>query len=466
MPMKPDLNEYNNKKICVAVSGGRDSIALLTYLQMHASEHAITISALNCDHGIRGGQSAADSEFVAEYCQALGVPLLFFKRNAAPNATETAARDWRLKCYETAVKSSAEWGEGDEFPARVPEGGWRGADAVATAHHLDDNAETVLFNLARGSGLSGLCGITDAIVGNARIIRPLIGVSRAEIDEFIAAAGAKYVDDATNFTDNYTRNKIRLNVLPELEKAVSGAAESIYRFSRLAAEDEDYFDRLIEGLGLVEKTPSRALIKFCGERAVFKRAALKALKTFGNVRDYTSAQVERLYGLQFSENGKKFNFLGFTAFKEEGGVSIVKTSPSESCEEPLDGFIVRNSGIFGGQTLLIVPETGLERALEEAKVRVCGAVKTLKFDFDAIPAGATVRFMREGDKFTKFGGGTKKLGDYFTDKKIPLRNRANIPLIAVGADIYAVCGVEISEKIKITRDTRRICYAVSADYHG
>lgn len=460
--MKPDLTKYNNKKICVAVSGGRDSAALLTYLHAHAKEYGITLTALNCDHGIRGAQSARDSAFVAEYCKFLGVPLLFFKHKARKNLSESEARVWRLKCYQTAVKLQAEWTEEDELPARVPESGWFGADAVATAHHLDDNAETVLFNLARGSGLAGLCGITDAHFVNLEIIRPFVGVPRSEIEEYISSAGVKYVDDATNFSNDYTRNKIRLNVLPELEKAVGGAARSIYRFSRLAAEDEEYFDSLITGLGLVQPTPRGVLIRPCNERAVFKRAALRALGTFGDVRDYNADQLERLYAMQSCENGKKFCFLGFAAYKEEDGVFIVRGQSDCGSEEmPFADYISLNSRIFGGQTLIIVPETELEAAFAGVKSQ---PVKTLKFDFDSVPDGATVRFSRAGDRFTKFGGGTKNLGDYFTDKKIPLRNRANIPLIAVGADIYAVCGVEISEKIKVTDRTRKICYIISADF--
>ena len=170
---------------------------------------------------------------------------------------------------------------------------------------MDDNAETVLFNLARGAGLNGMDGITDADLSALandkpfKLIRPLIACPRAEIDEYVAVNSIPYVDDETNFKADYTRNKIRLGVLPALEEAVPGAARAIYRFSRLAAEDEDYFERQTMPL-ISRREPYGDYIARCEEKVIFRRAALKIIADRHQKKDYTSEQLERLYALQFA----------------------------------------------------------------------------------------------------------------------------------------------------------------------
>ena len=433
--MKVDLSKYCGMNICVALSGGRDSMALLHYLLAHGNEFGITVSAVNCNHKIRGESSARDSAFVAEYCKQHGIQLYFYEWNEGVQKTETSAREWRRACYFDAAEQSQA--------------------AIATAHHLNDNAETVLFNLARGSGLSGLTGIGDVEYTSdgrkLKLIRPLIGCSREEIDEYIAENAVPFVDDETNFTDDYTRNKIRHNVLPELEKAVGGAAKAIYRFSRIAAEDEEYFEKLIEERGLVRHTPLGCEIARCPEKPVFKRAVLQVLK---GVKDYTSEHLDKLYELQFAEKGKKFEFLGLTAYSENGKIAICVDFSQDNFQEV--PFLQYKSTNFCGQTLYITQDSFTADLAEN--------LKTLKFDFDKIPQTAVIRFMCEGDKFKKFGGGTKNLGDYFTDKKIPVRIRKSIPVIADGNQVLVACGVEISDTVKVDDSTKNIALCVAENY--
>lgn len=446
-------------------------MALLHYIYTYGSEYGIVLSALNCDHGIRGEQSARDSEFVKDWCKSRGVPLLFFKwENTGQKKTEGAARVWRFKCYSTATYPSGRW-KNLSCPPQIfsDSGAWQGADAVATAHHLDDNAETVLFNLARGTGLAGMCGISGSVrSGVPDIIHPLVGCARAEIDEYVRKNGIPYVDDETNFGDGYTRNKIRHNVLPELERAVPGAAQSIYRFSRLAAEYEDYLDRKAREFR-VKCAPYGDGILRCDERVLFKRAALDILFLYG-VKDYTSAHLDKLYGLQFADKGKKFCFLGLTAINEEDKIVLVSDAllARERYDIPFSVFVRGDADNYFGQPLVIAEED-CGFAVTELRMREQAGefkLKTLRFDFDCIPASAVVREMRIGDRFTKFGGGTKNLGDYFTDKKIPQRVRTRIPVIADGSRILAVCGVEISEDIKTTKNTVNTGYIISREFKG
>lgn len=417
--MNVDLSRYSHKKICVAVSGGKDSMALLHYIFVNREKFGITLTALNCDHGMRGEASSRDSRFVLGWCEERGLEISFFK--AEGFKSEAQARAWRYGCYS---KASARFG---------------GA-AIATAHHLNDNAETVLFNLARGSALAGVTGISDGRldVGDetVEVIRPLIECSRAEIDEYIAANGVPYVTDETNLTDDYTRNYIRHNVLPRLEEAVPGAAKAIYRFSRLATEDEEYLARLARGY--VSRQNGYCTIKFCEERPVFGRAAVAVIKGEYAKKDYTQSHLDALYGLQFLSNGKIFKFLGLTAYKENGEIVLCRDA------EPVGAlaFDYYGSITFGGFDITI------ERVRE-----IPASAGVLRFDCDKIPPTAVIRTRRAGDKFTKFGGGTKSLGDYFTDKKVAVRLRDSIPLIADGDEVLAVCGYEISDKIKTDKNT-------------
>lgn len=431
-----DLAKYAKMSICVAVSGGRDSMALLHFLHKNADKFGITLSALNCEHGIRGEQSKRDSKFVKDICKAWNVRLMTFECDCIKLAAErgksveTVAREWRKECYLQACK-------------------YFSADAVATAHHLNDNAETVLFNLARGSALAGLAGICDTDFGDYKEIRPFIDLSREEIDEYIAANGVPYVEDETNASDGYTRNYIRHNVIPALEKAVPSATKSIYRFSRFAAEDEEYFDALIDELGLVKITPLGAEIAFCEQKVIFRRAAVKALKGLCcGVKDYTAEHLERLYELQRLKNGKKFEFLSFTACKEEGKISIYNSEKTEFENVPFGCGKFRFSAI----TLQICRN---ERDYGTFGEEFADG-KILNFDYDKIPTNAVIRLRKNGDIFQKFGGGTKSLGDFFTDCKIPQRLRDALPVIACGSEVLLVCGVEISDKIKVADGTKNI----------
>ncbi len=469
LTMNTDLSLYSGKKICVACSGGRDSMALLHYLHCNAARFDIALSALNCDHGIRGEESARDSAFVRDYCQKYGIPLLSFKAESSLS-NEIEARLWRVfRCYALAHLPNDKW-ESDQNYNSVgarpeiysPDGKWSGCDAVATAHQMDDNAETVLFNLARGTGLSGMCGIQDDI--NAfgwSAIHPLVSVSRREIEEYVAANSIPYVDDSTNFSDDYTRNYIRHNVLPALEKAVPGATKSIYRFSRLAAEDEEYFacqvKKIITDNGLCGYKIAR-----CEEPVIFKRAAICIIERYKK-KDYTSQHARKLYELQFAANGKKFEFLGLTAVKHGDGVTIYDNAclTVNGREIP---FCDYDNAAYFGQPLAL----GADAEEAEQRARSCGnmPLKTLVVDSENIPQGAVIRTMRPGDKFTRFGGGTKSLGDYFTDKKIPAFIRKAIPVIACGSEVLVVCGVEISDRVKITQSTPRSVYVyiAGADY--
>lgn len=213
--------------VLCAVSGGADSVCLLDLVRRLGD---VTVLCAHFDHGIRGAESARDAAFVEALCKEWGVPFFPGRGDvpayAAANglSIETAAREARYAFLERTAKE-------------------QGADVIATAHNLNDNAETILFRMARGTGLHGLTGIPAR---RGRIVRPLLQTPRRDIEEYLTARGIPHVEDSTNAETDAARNRIRLDVLPKLESIHPGAAAGIARMSETLAEDEAFLASLAE----------------------------------------------------------------------------------------------------------------------------------------------------------------------------------------------------------------------------
>lgn len=218
------------ERVCVALSGGADSVSLIIAL----NELRLELSACHLNHGLRGEESDRDERFCNELCEKLGVPLYSKKINVSELAekhesTEQAARRVRYGFFEEAL-------------ARF------GTKTLATAHNANDNAETVLLNLTRGTGLKGLCGIPPvrSFGEGFRVVRPLICCERAEIEAFLNERGQASVTDATNLSEDYTRNKLRRRVLPELAEINPSVLAVIGRMTGNLRADSEYLDTIAE----------------------------------------------------------------------------------------------------------------------------------------------------------------------------------------------------------------------------
>ena len=213
--------------VLCAVSGGADSVCLLDLVRRLGN---VTVLCAHFDHGIRGAESARDAAFVEALCKEWGVPFFPGRGDvpayAAANglSIETAAREVRYAFLERTAKE-------------------HGADVIATAHNLNDNAETILFRMARGTGLRGLTGIPAR---RGSIVRPLLQTPRREIEEYLPARGIPHVEDSPPAATDAARNRIRLDVLPRLESIHPGAVAGIARMSETLAEDEAFLASLAE----------------------------------------------------------------------------------------------------------------------------------------------------------------------------------------------------------------------------
>lgn len=432
--MALDLKKYKGKKICVAVSGGVDSMVLLRYLKSQELEHGYSVSAVNFEHGIRGETSLRDSAFVKEVCDRDGILLYAYQENCLERAekektsVETTARNFRLERYEALVQSGK-------------------ADFIATAHHADDLAETVLFRLCRGSSLSGASGIKAE---NGYFIRPLLEMTKSEILEYANRYQIEYVEDETNKERIATRNIIRLDALPVLRTAIPNATKNLSRFARVAQEDDEYLYKLSESL--IEKEKDGYSVLFSEEKPLFRRACLTGMKGLGIEKDYTFTHLEDLFNLQSLENGAKISLpQGVVAKKTEKGIYLSKKDEEFFVEfEPIP-FAV---GTFSlGRYKVSVLEDG-------GNLR-----NALRLDLDKLPVDCVIRQRREGDTFRKYGGGKKTLKRYLIDKKIPKENR-DMPIVASenGDTVYAVFGVEIADGVKVEKESKKVVYLTVEKY--
>lgn len=400
-------------------------MTLLYLMRERAERNGFFLCAVTCEHGIRGKASKKDAELVKRWCERSGIPLYFFsadcKKLAKENkqSLETAAREFRRGCFQSLIDEGK-------------------ADFIATAHHENDEAETVLFRLSRGASLTGVRGMAER---SGCFIRPLLRTSKEEILQIAKANHIPYRDDKTNFALDATRNKLRLDVLPRLERAVPKATKSLARFARLADEDDECLyalsEKLIKKAEAEEPFDTGYRLLKSEHKPLFRRACLTILKSLGVEKDYFSAHLESVYRLQGLQTGSRIALpKGVTAVKKYDEIVFLQ---------------VGREGYEWGRYEVIAQN-------EEPTFKTAGRV--LRADADKIPKSATVRLVREGDEFRKYGGGNKSLKKYFVDQKIARAKRRELLVLAEadGNRVYAVCGVEIAEEIKLDENTKNVVF--------
>lgn len=427
-------NLFNKgETIAVALSGGKDSVALLYSLLSVKDKLGIIVKAVNIEHGIRGATSKRDSMFVADLCQKLSVPLKTYQLDCVKFSEENrygieeGARIARYDCFKSAI--------GEGF-----------CDKVATAHHLSDSVETLLFNLFRGASLSGMTGIKSER-NNGKIIRPFADTPKSEIEKYVADNGLPFVDDETNFESVYSRNYIRNEIMPVVSARFPEAEKSIGRFLKIAESENDFLEELAKKS--LTRDGNAYVISIDTPDCIFARSVVLAMKSLGIAKDYVKLHVDAVLSLKNLVNGSKISLpRNVYAAREYDKIAIYKAVKSDgNFEKPfalgyIDGAIGRLS--FG------------EINEKEKNVNELKYSRSLVFDLNKLPKNAVIRYKRSGDYFKKFGGGRKKLNDYFTDKKIPLRLRDSIPLVCAGSEVYIICGIEISDLIKVDKGTEKV----------
>lgn len=429
-----DLSLFKpNTTVAVAISGGKDSVCLLHLLSALSRSFPITVKAINIDHGIRGENSENDSLFVKSLCNSLSIPLyfekvdspLYSKNNGV--SLEEAARILRYKCFYKAIGSGF-------------------CDHIATAHHSSDNAETILFNLFRGCSVKGATGIKK-ISPDGKIIRPMLQTSKKQIDDYIKANSLNYVTDETNFDDSFSRNFIRLDVSPLIKSRFPEFESSISRFSEILTAEDNFLDSLASKY-LTKKSDDEYSVSKKIDDVLFSRACVMALKALGIKKDYEKQHIDRLIALKAERNGAKID---------------LPLSVKAACDYEEITLYKKKEKVIFPATKFNLGEFYIEKnKITFAKVPTASfGDGDLYFDIDKIPSSAVIRTRKEGDSFIKFGGKRKKLKDYLIDKKIPSRKRDELLVVADGNEILLICGIEISDLIKVDKTTLNVVKCIT-----
>lgn len=457
-------------RVIAAVSGGADSVCLLALLCAWREPRGISIRALHVHHGLRGEEADRDADFVMSLCEGLHVPCHILKVDVRGLAAEKGMSEeeaGRFLRYEALEKEAAEWeGEvptseawsgqdGDSADGGPADGGPADEGSpdssirpvkIAVAHHSGDQVETILHNLFRGSGLSGMKGI---VYRRGRIIRPLLDVDRDSILKWLADHGLSYVQDSTNDTLHYTRNRIRNQLLPEIEQYVNrGAAGNILRLGRLAAQADEYLEnQAAVWIKAHVRKNSGAYIpaeSFLGEPEILRSyVVMLLLKELGGAsRDLGLVHVSQVMELAGRAVGKQVDLpYGLSAIREYEGIWIGRGDPA--AEEDGGDLPIVDMEVFSRKKGMEFPKN----------------VYTKWFDCDKIKGTPVVRTRRPGDFIVLADNNHKALNRFMIDEKIPRQIRDKIPLLADGSHVMWIIGYRISEYYKIGPDTVRVLQA-------
>lgn len=420
------LSDDDRRPVLVGLSGGADSVALLSVLV----RLGYACVALHCDFHLRGEESERDAAFARTFAESLGVP--FYQTDFD---TVAYAREHHLSIEMAARALRYAWFE--ELRERL------GAQAIAVAHHRDDSVETVVMNLIRGTGIRGLTGIRPR---NGFVVRPLLCVSRADIVAWLENQGIRYVTDSTNLSDAYTRNFIRLNVLPLLERinpsvreAIARSAEhlsavaSVYAYEIARAREEVIVS---EGCLSIE-----ALCRFPAPEAIL----YELLKEYGFSR-WVSAEV---FDALRKESGKVFYSKTHRLLKDRAYLWIV---PLEREAEKTSFLLDPSREIYREPVGLTFRELPITPDFQIEKNR-----RFAYFDADKLRLPLTLRKWREGDWFVPFGmKGRQKLSDYFSDHKFSRIEKEKAWLLCSGDAIIWLIGERADNRFRIDSGTKRV----------
>ena len=407
--------------VIVGLSGGMDSMVLLDLLTLSGYQCV----AAHCNFHLRGEESNRDAAFVKKWCKGIDIPFTSIDFDTTQYAAdkkisiEMAARELRYGWFEIVRRQYV-------------------AEAVAVAHHKDDSVETVLLNLIRGTGIKGLSGIMPK---NRHVVRPLLCVTRAEIEEYIAERDMPYVFDSTNDNDIFLRNSLRLNIIPQLEKLNPSVREAIWRTSRNLFEAEKVYSEslrdIIKDLFRDDKIDIAKLRQTASPRSVL----FEILSPLG----FGASVIEDVYLGMESTSGKVFHSKSYRLIKDRG-VFILDPVTGNERDGELIQIHLETEEITGPLHLLIRKEK-IPLSIEKNSRVLYADLSKLKFPL-------TVRRWNEGDWFIPFGmKGRKKVSDYFTDRKYSLKEKENAWILLSGDDIVWIVGERPDDRYKITEES-------------
>lgn len=454
--VKATIKEYamikKGDKVLIALSGGADSVCLTHILCGLSGEMHFKLCAAHLNHGIRGEEAEHDENFAKTFCDLLKIPFV----SKTVDIPEIAER-------EGLTEEEAGRRERYAFFREVCKAG--GQTVIVTAHNRDDAAETVLMRIIRGTGTDGLAGIK--FVREDGVVRPLLKVSRAEIEEYCRENSLSYCTDSTNSDNSYTRNRIRNELIPYIKENLNqNIIEALGNLSENARRDSEFLDgyakRLYERIGspMPHRKPVVLHIESVKmvEDAILTRLILAAAReAMGPEFCLEKKHIEDILSLMDKNTGAMLNlpkgltvcvkyvWLEFT----DNNCTEIKSAPKYfgndyTAEiEPGNGYRIEGRG----GTIYV------KRVLLSEYKKSKGDIL---LDEDKLKGPVTLRNRREGDRMVVFPDGrSKKIKSIFIDMKIPREKRDDIPLICCGSSVAAIVGGRVSEKYKVDKNTER-----------
>ena len=455
----------SRRPLLVAVSGGQDSVCLFHILVGLRDELGIKLHVAHLDHRLRGAAARADARYVAELAARFGVPATVERRDV-----RAYRKQHRLSLEEAAREVRY------DFLAQVAEA--VGADEVAVGHTIDDNIETILMHLVRGTGTRGLRGLPpdgwwQSSRKRLRVIRPLLQVSRQETADYCAQHGLTPRMDASNLSLSPLRNKIRRQLLPLLEDYNPAVGKALLRMARIADDELAFLDR--EGArwwaDLARRQGDTITLDkemFLGLPAALKRHLLRTAVAalLGNLKDIEARHIEDLMAALGKPAGRRLGLPGGLVFTVEYDRYLLGLDPAALSPFP----------VVGGEAALNIPgETLLDGWRIEAAIvsprevstkteGISGssgedrkASLTAHLDFGRISGGLVVRGRRAGDRFQPLGmSQSKKLGEFMIDAKIPRAWRERVPVVCSAQHVLWVVGWRIDDRVKVSGSTQQV----------
>ena len=403
---KNNLITPGDRVVC-AVSGGADSVALLFALYLLREKLDITLSAAHFNHNLRGTESDEDETFVRQLCSRYDIPLNVGSAQvtAGKKGLEAAAREARYAFFAT-------------LPGKI-----------ATAHTADDNAETVLLHLIRGTGLKGL-GAIAPMRGN--IIRPMLDVTRQEVEDFLAEYHLQYRQDSSNETDTFLRNRIRHHVMPLLKQENPKICENLSAMAQRLRLDE----QALQEMARFDAEPSVSALQAMSP-AVRNRALENFMKQNG-VKEPESEHISLAEALVFADKPSAKADL-------PGGITVCRRYDRLAAVSDCGGL---------PETKLNCPGVTVAGNYRFICVSAAESINT-KTEFTLPKGDWVIRSRRQGDEM-KLSGGTKSLKKLFIDRKIPADLRCCIPVIADHDTVAAVYGIGINQAISAAQPMWRV----------
>ncbi len=405
----------------LAVSGGKDSTALV-HLFHH---HQLNFKIAHCNFHLRGEESDKDEQFVRELAATMDKKLhvkqfhTLEAQQGSGKSVEMVAREERYEWFETLC----------------PE-----ADYVVTAHHADDNAETLLLNLTRGTGLKGLTGIPTR---NGRLLRPLLPFTSAEILQYLSENHIPFRTDQTNFSSQYHRNKIRHDVLPTLRELNPEIIHTLCNnISVFKQQYNFYLSEIQKYISTITFTKNEVLYISCEKLKSLEHAKLLLYETLKPYR-FTPSQIEDIWQSLEGISGKTFFSSTHIALKDREFIMIKKNENT-----PISPTLCQN--------LEELKALGfdVEHKTMEQPPQFPAAADTIYIDADKMCFPVQVRAWEEGDTFQPFGmQGKQKVSDLFNNLKINILQKRNIPILLIGNDIAWVVGIRADHRFRITSST-------------